>query len=337
MLLSGTTWVSVCPALLFTMCGRPRLVVQGTSKGRTIIYILLYVDDILVIHHDSMPVLKDIDDYMKLKLTSTADPEMYLGAKLSKVQLSNGTWAWLISPSKYVQEAVKNFRGFLKNNCDGGYKLICYAPNSFQLGYEPGMDTSPLLPPNEASYFQTIIGVIQWMVKFGRIDIATEVLLLSSFLAMTRQCHLLNVLHIMARLKDKHNSILVLDSTYPKINEDHFKAEEDWKQLCGDVKEDILSNAPKPLGYEVVLQMFADDDHAGEKVTSRSRSGFMILMNMGMIQWHSKQQATAVSAVFGSEFVCLKQGVECLKRIRDKLRNERQWRSMNASHTGCRP
>ena len=50
----------------------------------------MYVDDILCIHHNTMTVLKEIDDYMKLKKTSVGDPTMYLGANLSKVQMSNG-------------------------------------------------------------------------------------------------------------------------------------------------------------------------------------------------------------------------------------------------------
>ena len=283
-------------------------------------YILVYVNDILCIHHDPMPVLKDIDVYMKLKPTSVGGPKMYLGAKLSKVQMSNGVWAWTISLSKYVEAAVRNFKQFLRNNFNNKYKLMCHTPNPFPLGYEPGTNISPLLPPDEASYFQTIVGVMQWMIEFGGINIATKVSLLSSFLAMPCQGHLLNALHIMAHLKWKHNSRLVLDPTYPEINEDDFKAKEDWKPFYGDVKEAIPSNAPKPLGREVVLRMFADSDHACEKATRRSRSGFMILMNMGLIQWHCKQQATVEVPVFGTEFVYLKQGVECLKGIRYKLR-----------------
>ena len=85
---------------------------------------LVYVYDILCIHHDPMPVLKDIDNYMKLKPTSVGDPEMYPGAKLSKVKMSNGVWAWAISLSKYVQEAVNNCQQFLRNKFDDKYKLI---------------------------------------------------------------------------------------------------------------------------------------------------------------------------------------------------------------------
>ena len=60
------------------------------------------------------------------------------------------------------------------------------------------MDVSPFLSPDEASYFQTIIGVMRWMVDLGKIDIAVEVLQLSSLLDMSRQAHLVNALHIMS-------------------------------------------------------------------------------------------------------------------------------------------
>ena len=55
-------------------------------------YILYYVDDILVIHHDSLAILKRIDSYFKLKPTYMCDPYMYLGAKVKKMTHENGTW-----------------------------------------------------------------------------------------------------------------------------------------------------------------------------------------------------------------------------------------------------
>ena len=54
------------------------------------------------------------------------------------------------------------------------YELIANAPNPFPLGYEPCMDVYPLLSPDEASYFQTVIRVMRWRVEMGRIDIDVE-------------------------------------------------------------------------------------------------------------------------------------------------------------------
>jgi len=53
-------------------------------------YILVYVDDVLVIHHDAMKTLMRIDKYFKFKPTSIGDPDIYLGAKLKKATCSNG-------------------------------------------------------------------------------------------------------------------------------------------------------------------------------------------------------------------------------------------------------
>jgi hypothetical protein len=71
-------------------------------------YILCYVDDILVMHHDPMTILDKINGYMPLKPSSVGDPDIYLGAKLRWTRLKNGVWAWGLSPSKYVAQAVKN-------------------------------------------------------------------------------------------------------------------------------------------------------------------------------------------------------------------------------------
>ena len=43
-------------------------------------------------------------------------------------------------------------------------------------------------------------------------------------------------------------------------------------------------------------------------------------MNMALITWLSKKQATVEGSVFGAEFVALKAGVEALRGLRYKLR-----------------
>ena len=82
---------------------------------------------------------------------------------------------------------MRNCQEYLKDHFSDDYELIANAPNPFLLGYKPCMDVSPLLSPDEASYFQTIIGVMRWMVDLGIIDIAVEVSQLSSFLAMPKK------------------------------------------------------------------------------------------------------------------------------------------------------
>jgi hypothetical protein len=114
-------------------------------------YILCYVDDVLVVHDDVQPVLDRIDKFMKLK-PGSSEPDMYLGAKLKKVTLANDVVAWSISPSKYVQEAVRNCENHVKENFSVDFQLLKYAPNPFSINYEPEIDVSRELTPDEASY-----------------------------------------------------------------------------------------------------------------------------------------------------------------------------------------
>jgi hypothetical protein len=66
--------------------------------------------------------------------------------------------------------------------------------------------------------------------------------------------------------------------------------------------------------------MFVDSDHAGDKRARRSRTGYLIYLNMAPIIWYSKKQSTIETSVFGAEFVAMKQGMECLRGLRYKLR-----------------
>ena len=54
--------------------------------------------------------------------------------------------------------------------------------------YEPDMDVSPLLFPDEASYYQTIIGLMRWVVKLGHVDNAVE----ASHIHRSLPCHTRN-------------------------------------------------------------------------------------------------------------------------------------------------
>ena len=232
-------------------------------------YILCYVDDILCIHHDAMTIMNKLNGRFRMKDGSVGDPDIYLGTKLKQARLANGIRAWGMSPSKYVQEATETCRKHLTVNFDGQYKLPKSAENPFPLNYSPEMDVTEVLDADTANYFQSLIGVMRWMVEIGRIDIATEVSMLSSHLAMPRKGHLECALHTMSYLSKKHNSRLVFDPTYPDISWSDFK-HHDWEEFYGPVTEAIPPDAPKPLGKEIDIRMFVDSDHAGDKTNCRS-------------------------------------------------------------------
>ena len=250
-------------------------------------YILLYVDDVMSIRHDSETPIRIIDKYFHMTPDSIGDPDIYLGAKLRQTRLPNGVVAWALSPSKYVHEAVKSVEQHLAKEYDGR-KLAKRANAPFQVNYRAELDFSPELGPVNAQYYQSLMGVLQWMVELGSIDIITEVSMMASFLAMSREGHLENVFHMFAYLKIKHNSRMVFDPSYPEIDLSSFM-ECDWKNSYPTAKEAIPMNAPDPRGKDVDIRMFVDSDHASDTVARRSRTGFFIFLNMAPVSWYSKK------------------------------------------------
>jgi hypothetical protein len=212
---------------------------------------------------------------------------------------------------------VKNLEDWMK---DKSYRLPRRASTPMSPKYRPELDVSEVLDAQTANYYQSLIGVLRWTVEIGRIDITTEVSMLAAFMAMPRKGHLFAVFRVFAYLKKKHNSRLIFDPTYPKIDHAKFKDNEDWSNFYGNVKEAIPSNAPKPRGKPVVLRVYVDSDHAGDQVTRRSRTGFIQMVNMATIAWHSKKQGSVEGATFGSEFVALKTAMEANRALRYKLR-----------------
>ena len=64
------------------------------------------------------------------------------------------------------------------------------------------------------------------MVKLGRVDIYTEVGMMSSCLAMSRNGHLDALFHVCAYLKKNHNVEMVFDPTEPEVDMKDFLQEE---------------------------------------------------------------------------------------------------------------
>eukprot|EP00934_Nitzschia_sp_Nitz4_P006827 Nitzschia sp. Nitz4//scaffold434_size7771//2174//3312//NITZ4_009151-RA/size7771-exonerate_protein2genome-gene-0.20-mRNA-1//-1//CDS//3329551831//6817//frame0 len=190
-------------------------------------------------------------------------------------------------------------------------------PTPFSNDYIPELDISEELNAEDANYFQSIIGILRWMVEIGRVDIITEVSMLASQLALPREGHLEAALRIFAYLKMKHNSRMVFDPKYPIIDPATFQ-ECDWTNFYGDVKEAIPKDAPEAL--EVDMRLYVDSSHADDKVHRRSRSGYFIYLNMAPISWLSKKQATIETSVFGAEFVAMKIVMEAIRGLRYKLR-----------------
>ena len=286
-------------------------------------YVCLYTDDALVISmNPELIIKKQIGKYWDIKEESIQPPSIYLGNKVSKLEMANGVQAWGLSSSQYTQAAVANVEKHLAKN---NMKLPKKTRSPLSDGYRPELDTTPELGDEDASYYMSLIGILRWIVELNRIDIAVEVSMMASVMAMPRRGHLEQLYHIFAFLKIKHNAELVLDPTIPEIDESCFERK-DWQHtVYGEVKEDVISNSSphyrEPRGLGFVIRAYVDSDHAGESVTRRSRTGYVVLLNKAPIYWFTKKQIGIETSSFGSEFTAMKQCCEYLRGLRFKLRS----------------
>ena len=145
------------------------------------------------------------------------------------------------------------------------------------------------------------------MVKLGRVDSCTEVSMLLSCLALPGVGHLQQLFRMFSHLEKQHNSEMVFDHTEPAIDMSEFPKQE-WDNTVyanerGELKEDVPTNLPTPLGKGFKMRVYVDSNHAGDQVTRRSCTGFLVYLNNALFYWRSKKKTTIETLSFGSDFM----------------------------------
>ena len=290
-------------------------------------YILVYVDDLLIIDKSPSSYMAQIQQNFKVKESSIEEPKTYLGADTTKVYYPDGSFAWTMGSESYVKKAIKNLKKNLESNgLEFNKKLsdrAISAPQPFSaVNYCPEIDTSVECDDGQITLYQNLIGVLRWIVELGRIDIAFEVSLLSRFLVQPRTGHLLQAIHIFKYLDIHSKNELAFD---PAIHEVDDPTQTDlkikhMKAMYPDAEEDLPPNDPLPRGNGIQVNCFVDSDHAGDRITRRSQTGIIIYCNSAPIVWYSKRQNTVETSTFGSEFVALRIASELIASLRYKLR-----------------
>ena len=286
-------------------------------------YVLLYVDDTLVVSKNAERILREeIGRYFELKEESVGHPTLYLGGRVHKVTMENGVEAWAFSTSQYIQSAVRNVEEYLRKRGDGQWSLPAKAETPIQSTYRPELDVSPELDAEDASYYQSLIGVLRWIVELGRVDICLEVSILSSHLALPREGHMQQVFQTFTYLKKYHNSELVYDPSDLVVDMLQFQRRDWTASEFGHIegREELPPNMPESRGVGFTMRAKVDADHAADTMTRRSRTGFLVFLNSALIYWWSKKQTSVESSLFGSEFIAMKQCCEYLRGLHYRLR-----------------
>ncbi len=234
------------------------------------------------------------------------------------VTLERGIKAWAFGSCQYVQSAIPNVEDHLTK---AGEKLPYKAPTPLSSGYCPEIDVSPELGEDDASYFHSLVGVLWWIVKLGRVDINVKVSMMSSHLALPRVGHLREIYHVFAYLKAHSNTKMVFNLMPVAVDMNLFE-QQDWLYLpygCEGLKEELPHNMPKACSPLMTMQVYVDTNHAGALITQRSQTGFLVFLNRAPIYWSSKKQTSCETSTFGSELVAMKQAPEYIQGLRYRL------------------
>ena len=99
------------------------------------------------------------------------------------------------------------------------------------------------------------------------------------------------------------------------------KKEYEWCNTCyRGAKEEIPTDAPRPLGKEVISTHDVDANLYHDLVSGKSVTGVLHFLNKTPVDWWTKLQSTVETATFGSEYVAARTCTEMIIELRNSLR-----------------
>ena len=143
---------------------------------------------------------------------------------------------------------VKNVEAYIMSK--ERWKMHGKAKTPLRTKYRPELDISPKLDPVDASYYMSLVGILQWIVELVRVDICLEVSNMSSHTTLPREVQLEQLLNIFIYLKKHHNAYMVLDPSNPVVEESRFERKDRTSREFGHVEgaEELSPNIPEPHG-----------------------------------------------------------------------------------------
>ena len=247
----------------------PCLFVRRSSKG--ICFIAIYVDDNLLVGHpaaieETIELLKenglvlkvedDLHDYLSCEIQFSPDKKK----------------AWLGQPH-LINKLEKKFG----NQVTGKRQYL--TPGTPGLNQIKEEDQSKLLSKEQQLMYRSGVGMLLYLVKHSRPDIANCVRELSKVLDGSTEASYKEMLRVIKYVLDTKAMGLKI---WPTLTNN-----EPWK-----------------------ISVFTDSDYAGDPVTRRSVSGYVIYVHNVPVCWRSKAQRSVTLSSTEAEWVALSEAVK---------------------------
>ncbi|MGH7955023.1 MAG: reverse transcriptase domain-containing protein [Gloeomargaritales cyanobacterium] len=270
-------------------------------------YMGTHIDDLIVAAkrpHDYLALIEQ--EFLVRNICDS--PSFYLGLDFVK----RGKYMQ-ISTKTYVKEVLRRYQD--KHGCLRK-ENIPLSPN-----VHPELDASELLYDDGITLYQHIIGITQWLVTAGRLDLTFAVVSLSRFSCAPRKGHLDLAKKIFGYLKKYPKLGYFINPESPRVEIQFEKVEPDFGHQYDYFVEELDPRFPEPLLNELDINIFADSDHGHDKVTGRSITGLIGMVGSTPTMWSAKRQPCVQTSTFGAEFVAMKKAVEEAITLRYHLRS----------------
>ena len=167
----------------------------------------------------------------------------------------------------------------------------------------------------EKEVYQSLVGSNQWSVSIGRFDAQSAIITTSKFCSAPRRGCLDRMKRIYGYLcKYRHYKIRFLVDEPDYSNIPTIK-NHDWEHtVYGKHEEDILLDAPLPLGEGIILTQYFDASLMHDVLSGKAVTGICTFYNKTPVDWYYKQQSTSETATYGAEFLS---GRTCYEKIID--------------------
>ena len=272
-------------------------------------YICVWVNDMLIISKDTKSIIKVLEKEYILK--GVGFPEYYLGADMKKTEKPENVF--IMGSYTYVKRCLSIYEQLFGQPPPKGIHTPLDPKD------HPELDTSDMLDNYGMHLYWKLLGILQWAVTLGRIDIMCAVMTMGGFRCEPRIGHLERLKRIFGFLRNYKNCSIKFRTEMPDYS--IYPTEKyDWTYVYGKVEEELPPNMPKPKGKKVIISVFADANLYHDHVSGRAVSGILMMLNKTPIDWYSKRQATVETATYGSEFISARIATDKIIETRYMLR-----------------
>ena len=143
---------------------------------------------------------------------------------------------------------------------------------------------SALLNSEMHTRYQSMIGSLNWLITIGRFDIQFAVPTLARYSHAPRAGHLQALMQVMGYVKKFHKAKLTIDPTMPDHESYPYDDLNNWHDLYPDAYVETPKDAPVRKGNPVRVTIRVDADHARDKVSCRSISGIVMMVNPTVVR-----------------------------------------------------